>query len=232
MSKENEYGADQIGNYNFGDVAAPEGFDPNQTAWRDPPAGEHKMRVDWANTKVAANETFNWTDRNTKQRFQFVLNQLKARLVVCEGPHEGASIFTRLPMPTPNQVWHGGLASQWGQFLRALGFEIPEGKTVPVGFQLSQIADRECLVTVEKQTRDGEVQTKDDGTPWMSIKMFGFRAVPAGWKSEHGASAGQGGGSKRASNPPAGIGGAPVAAGAGAGAPAASGAPVDQFADL
>ena len=230
MSKDNEYGVDRIGNYDFGDTTAPEGFNPDEQGWRDPPVGENKFRVDWANTKVATDEVFNWTDRVTKQRFSFTLNMLKARLVLCDGPDAGASIMTRLPMPTPGRAWHSGLASQWGQFLKALGFEVAKDKTVPAGFSLPQIGDRECLAIVEVQMKDDEVQTKKDGTPWLQLKMFGFRPVPAGWKSEHGASAGQGGGSKRASSPPAGIGGAP--AGAGAGAPAASGAPVDQFADL
>lgn len=168
----------QAASYQFGDATAPEGFDPDVKGWRDPTPGEHIVKV--VDYQVRTGKETNVRIRQgSDERMTVVHNQLEPRLQCDDDDTEaGATVIDFIPMPTPGVQLPALLANQWGQFIKSLGFDLPDGKLVPPGFSLENLIGRRCRAMVETQTtRDGETKLKKDGTPRVGIKMFGYSSL-------------------------------------------------------
>lgn len=200
------YKPDELANYQFGDTTAPEGFDPDTTGAIDPTPGRHRFRIEaWSYEKpayeVKVDHEFKWKGE------VYVLNQLQVRFRIPKGqPEAGATIMAFLPMPTPSNPGFGGcagLANQWGQFLKSLGFRVPEKLTVPDGFRLEHIDGRECLIDIEHRTdQDGTPRYRDNGRPDLGVALYGFHALDADPKAGGGtASKPNNNGQSRANKP-------------------------------
>lgn len=173
------YDESQCSEYNFGDAAAPEGFDPNATGWQDPPPGDHIFQVD--TFVIEPEHEFKWTDQTTKQRDTYLLNQLRPTLVVAEGPSRGARIMDFLPMPTPGRPMATGLANKWANFLKALGFDLPANKMVPDGFKLPMIKGPKFRARIVCKTeQDGKtLKIGKKGLPMVEVDFFGYSRLDA-----------------------------------------------------
>jgi len=104
-----------------------------------------------------------------------MLNQLRPDLEVVGGPSAEMRIKDFLPMPTQGVTDpHPQLMARWGNFLKGIGLEPPQGRTVPHGFTLKDIIGRQCRVLVGySKDRDGDVRM-NDGQPQTQIKLFGY----------------------------------------------------------
>lgn len=170
------YRSEETASYNFGDQIPGAEYDPTRVPIKPCPPGEHCFYV--KDFEIKCNNQFKWNKQS------YILNQLRVQLFIPdEFPSAGCSTLAFLPLPTPNQQMPDGLASQWGQFLRALGFDAPKDVYVPAGFQLPMLKGKRCLCVIERQTdATGTFKTDDQGEIRTGPKMFGFSPFPPGWK--------------------------------------------------
>lgn len=157
----------ELEDWNFGDTAAPEGFDPEAKGWEDPPVGWSKFEIpdDKPNRpafEVEENKSFGgqnpWNG-----------SQLRVRLDVVDGPHAGADIMDFIPLPTVGRPMPATLANRWANFIRSLGFTLTANQIVPPGFKLHQIKKRQCFAEVVSEVYQDKKKLK--------IKFFGYRPL-------------------------------------------------------
>jgi hypothetical protein len=160
------------GGYKIGDTTAPPGFDPDAKAFAQAPLGDHVMTVDTYDIEPQYQYT-------VKDVGVVILDQLRPRLEIMEGPHQGASILDFIPLPTDGAAMPAFLANRFANFVRALGFQIPAGRIAPAGFDLDDIMGRRALVSIVQQL-DGQKQPKisRNGEPMHGVKLFGYSPVP------------------------------------------------------
>lgn len=158
----------------FGDTAAPADFNPNAKGFEAAPVGEHLMEV------------FDFEIPKDAKRFgakvdgvsaDFYYYQLRPKLRIVSGPHEGATIMDFIPIP-PKE---GGMATlhanEWANFIKSIGFDIPDGKLLPAGFNPSQMKGRRCMVKVVQAMKDGQPTLNKFGEPQTEVKFFGYSRV-------------------------------------------------------
>lgn len=171
---ENFLRQEELGGFDFGDKApvAPAGFNPDQIGrMSPPPVGDHEMEViDFAITDAPS--SFRWDGQT------YYHHKLQVFLQVCSGPHKGTGVADYLPMPSTHCPFTSvGLANRWGQFLKSLGFALPEGKCVPDGFKLNQIKGRKCVVSCKHNEDDTGAPKYKEGAPDIGVRLFGYRPV-------------------------------------------------------
>lgn len=173
--------------YEFGNTAAPEGFNPNATGYRDIPPGKHEVEVQ--DYKLHLNQELKGAKPDTNT---YILHQLCVRLVIPAGHQDaGASALDFLPAPPQQgQTWPALQANRWANFVRSLGFDLPQGQTVPAEMVAASRAGRNpfeplkgrrCMVTtcfkLDRDTKQPMLQ--DNGLPQIHVKYFGYEPVAA-----------------------------------------------------
>lgn len=175
MSNEEGVKLSQIGEYQFGGIEVPEGFDPDARGYTEMPVGIHVVYV--ADAELFSRKEFN--ERVGGNPMTYILNQIRPRLCIASGPHAGATMIDFLPMPTPGLPIGRMSANRWANFIGAFGFRAPSGALVPPGFSLrSLLGSAEsgpwAQVEVVFDVRNGQPQTRPDGTPQKKVKLFGY----------------------------------------------------------
>lgn len=175
---ETTYKPHELENYDFGNVTAPEGFDPDASGAVDPPIGKSVFEVSaWSDEKpafeVKPDHTFRWDGQ------QYTLNQIRVRFRIPKGfPFAGAGVMVFLPLPSPGVFMPVGLANQWANFIKSLGFDLPKDRLVPDGFTLGKLAGRRCVIDIEQGVDENrQPKVRPNGKPQLAPAFFGFSRV-------------------------------------------------------
>lgn len=151
----NTYGHEEIESYDFGDAEAPAGFDNEGKGYIDPPDGEHVFRID--SFSIAEANEFKYN----RGEGLWVGNQLRPTIMVASGEHRDARCIDFIPLPTAGaEQMPAPIANRWSNFLRSLGFKIPENKVVPAGFKLHDIIGKTCRATIVNETYEDKTRPK------------------------------------------------------------------------
>jgi hypothetical protein len=165
---EDLYGPNECGEYPLGDTAAPEGADANRMPFESPDPGIHVFEItDFGLTKEK--KDFKWKGNACR------LYQLRPRLQVVGG---NAAITAFLPCPTKGEVMLPEIASQWMQFVTALGFDLPPGSMIPNGFRLPDLLHKRCKASVVLDLdADNNQKLDPKGRARVKIDLFGYMRV-------------------------------------------------------
>ena len=157
--------ASEIEGYEFGNAAAPEGFDPEAHGYSDPTPGWHTFEI----TDFGIRENKSW---NGKDFGAWTGNQLEPRLAIPKGqPEAGASVLDFIPMPTQGRPMPKSLANRWANFLTAFGFRPPADSLVPKGFKLHSLIGARGQAEIELDEYEGKKKLRP--------KFFGYKSLGA-----------------------------------------------------
>lgn len=172
MSNEKGVGLDApaIANYHAEGMKAQDGYNPDQ-GFRRPTPGRHKFVIDGKACRFLEFQDCKW------KGIQYQLHQLWVQLRF----EDGSSIMDFIHIPTfdprinsfspmdPQQE------SRWGQFMKAIGFNVTQDNLWPPGFRLAHLDGRrgECEIVV-RTDKDGKVEKAKDGTDDVQVKLFGY----------------------------------------------------------
>lgn len=171
--------------FDLGDGAAPAGVSPDVKAFEQAPPGTWLMQVtDFEVAGLDANgagcKEYKWKGQSCWSA------QLRPKLAIVGGPHDGATAMDFLPMPYKGCTLLTEVANQWVNFLQALGFELPKaidaatGKPrvtslVPPGFKLQDIIGKRVQVKIVQQTdQNNAPKLNRQGEPMTEPCFFGY----------------------------------------------------------
>jgi hypothetical protein len=163
--------ASELDTYDFGDPVAPEGFDPEARGYSDPSPGWHVFEL--RDFSIRQNKVY------TVKGEQWAGNQLEPRFVIPEGEEEaGASVLDFLPLPGNGMLTM--LANRWANFVRGMGIQLPPGKLIPAGFQLSDLLNGNDPAHPTRPFRRVAAEVildEYEGKKRLKIKLFGYKPM-------------------------------------------------------
>ena len=166
--------------FDLGTGEAPAGVSADAKSFEQAPPGLHLMEV--TDFEVVLDKEFKWKGASCKTA------QIRPKLAIVGGPHDGASAMDFLPMPYAGCTLLPEVANKWVNFIQAFGFELPKiidaatGKPrvtalVPPGFTLQDIIGKRGQVKIVQQmTNDTPPQVKlsNHGEPLTCPAFFGY----------------------------------------------------------